>query len=179
MTEGEVVCIVGPSGSGKTTFLRCLNYLERPDAGEVWLLDERIGYRERAPGNFRELSERNLCVQRQRIGFVFQQFNLFPHRTPLQNLIEAPVRVLKVPTDQAVAEAKVLLDRVGLGGKADAYPGRPSVGQQQRVAIAQALAMKPAVMLFDEPTSALDPEMVGEVITVMAGPSDDDDRRHP
>jgi polar amino acid transport system ATP-binding protein len=165
--ENEVVCLVGPSGSGKTTFLRCLNQLERPDAGEVWLLGERLGYRQGRSGEYREMSEAQVCKQRRRIGFVFQQFNLFPHRTVLQNLIESPVRVLGVPAEQAVIEARALLDRVGLAEKAEAYPGRLSGGQQQRVAIARALAMRPAVMLFDEPTSALDPEMVGEVVDVM------------
>jgi polar amino acid transport system ATP-binding protein len=165
--EGEVVCLVGPSGSGKTTFLRCLNQLERPDSGEIWLADERLGVRVGRGGGPRSLSERELCVQRRRIGFVFQQFNLFPHRTALQNVIEAPIRVLGVAGDQAAAEGLALLERVGLSDKAHAYPGRLSGGQQQRVAIARALAMKPAVMLFDEATSALDPEMVGEVVGVM------------
>jgi polar amino acid transport system ATP-binding protein len=165
--QREVVCIIGPSGSGKTTFLRCINQLEVPDSGTVWVDGERIGFRELEDGSFRRHSERGLCRQRRKIGFVFQQFNLFPHRTALENIIEAPVRVLGTPRDQAIHEAMELLKRVGLADKAKSYPGRLSGGQQQRVAIARALAMQPVLMLFDEPTSALDPETVGEVVTVM------------
>jgi polar amino acid transport system ATP-binding protein len=165
--EREVVCIIGPSGSGKTTFLRCINRLEKPDSGTVWVKSEQIGFRQADDGSYRQQSERGLCRQRRRIGFVFQQFNLFPHRTALENVIEAPIRVLGKPRDQAVHEAMELLARVGLADKANAYPGRLSGGQQQRVAIARALAMEPILMLFDEPTSALDPETVGEVVTVM------------
>jgi polar amino acid transport system ATP-binding protein len=167
--EREVVCIIGPSGSGKTTFLRCLNRLEEPDSGSVWVKGEQIGFRQVDDGSYRRLSEKGLCRQRRRIGFVFQQFNLFPHRTALENVIEAPVRVLGKPPDQAVREARELLARVGLADKANSYTGRLSGGQQQRVAIARALAMEPILMLFDEPTSALDPETVGEVVSVMEG----------
>jgi len=165
--EREVVCIVGPSGSGKTTLLRCINHLERPDSGSVWLKDERIGYRRDRSGTYRPLPERYVCRQRRQVGFVFQQFNLFPHRTALENVIESPVRVLGVAREQAIREARELLARVGLAAKEGAYPGRLSGGQQQRVAIARALAMRPLLMLFDEPTSALDPEMIGEVVSVM------------
>ena len=165
--EKEVVCIIGPSGSGKTTFLRCINRLEEPDSGAIWVEDELIGYRQTGDGKRRPQTERGLCHQRRRIGFVFQQFNLFPHRTALENVIEAPIRVLKKSRGDAVQEGKGLLARVGLGDKINAYPGHLSGGQQQRVAIARALAMHPALMLFDEPTSALDPETVGEVVSVM------------
>ena len=165
--EREVVCIIGPSGSGKTTFLRCINQLEVPDSGLIWVKGERIGFRQSDDGAYHHQSERGLCRQRRRIGFVFQQFNLFPHRTALENVIEAPVRVLKKPRDEAVHEGMELLARVGLAEKATSYPGRLSGGQQQRVAIARALAMQPVLMLFDEPTSALDPETVGEVVSVM------------
>jgi len=163
----EVVCVIGPSGSGKTTFLRCINHLERIDGGRIEVNGHLIGYRTQEDGTLCEDSERNIAQQRTEIGFVFQRFNLWPHLTALENIIEAPVRVRGVPMDEAVRTGKALLERVGLSVKADAYPAQLSGGQQQRVAIARALAMKPALMLFDEPTSALDPEMIGEVLEVM------------
>jgi polar amino acid transport system ATP-binding protein len=163
----EVVCIIGPSGSGKTTFLRCINHLERIDGGRIEVNGHLIGYRPGKNGGLVEDSERNIALQRTEIGFVFQRFNLWPHKTALQNIIEAPMRVRKVPEQEAVAQGEALLARVGLVDKRNAYPGKLSGGQQQRVAIARALAMKPALMLFDEPTSALDPEMIGEVLEVM------------
>ena len=163
----EVVCIIGPSGSGKTTFLRCINHLERIDGGRIEVNGHLIGYRAGKNGGLVEDSERNIALQRTEIGFVFQRFNLWPHKTALQNIIEAPMRVRKVPEQEAVAQGEALLARVGLADKRNAYPGKLSGGQQQRVAIARALAMKPALMLFDEPTSALDPEMIGEVLEVM------------
>ncbi len=166
VTKGETVCIIGPSGSGKTTFIRCVNHLEKIDAGRIEVNGRLIGYREEN-GRLHEDSERSIARQRTQIGMVFQRFNLFPHKTALENVIEAPVHVLGVRKEQAVEEARVLLTRVGLGDKFDTYPGKLSGGQQQRVAIARALAMKPAVMLFDEPTSALDPEVIGEVLAVM------------
>jgi polar amino acid transport system ATP-binding protein len=164
--RGETVCIIGPSGSGKTTFLRCVNHLERMDSGRIEVSGHLIGYREH-DGKLVEDSERSIARQRTEIGFVFQRFNLFPHRTALENVIEAPVHVRKVPKEEAVREAEALLERVGLADKRDVYPGKLSGGQQQRVAIARALAMKPALLLFDEPTSALDPETIGEVLEVM------------
>jgi polar amino acid transport system ATP-binding protein len=163
----EVVCIIGPSGSGKTTFLRCINHLERIDGGRIEVNGHLIGYRPGKNGGLVEDSERNIARQRTEIGFVFQRFNLWPHKTALQNIIEAPVRVRRTSEDEAVAQGEALLARVGLADKRNAYPGRLSGGQQQRVAIARALAMRPALMLFDEPTSALDPEMIGEVLEVM------------
>jgi polar amino acid transport system ATP-binding protein len=165
--RGEVVCIIGPSGSGKTTFLRCINHLERIDGGRIEVNGHLIGYRPGRNGELVEDSERNIAQQRTEIGFVFQRFNLWPHKTALQNIIEAPVRVRKSKPEEAVAQGEALLARVGLADKRNAYPGRLSGGQQQRVAIARALAMRPALMLFDEPTSALDPEMIGEVLEVM------------
>jgi polar amino acid transport system ATP-binding protein len=164
--QRETVCIIGPSGSGKTTFIRCINHLEKIDSGRIEVNGHLIGYRE-ANGKLREDSERSVARQRTQVGMVFQRFNLFPHKTALENVTEAPVHVLGVPKEQAAAEAEALLTRVGLGDKCDAYPGKLSGGQQQRVAIARALAMKPALMLFDEPTSALDPEVIGEVLAVM------------
>jgi polar amino acid transport system ATP-binding protein len=163
----EVVCIIGPSGSGKTTFLRCINHLERIDGGRIEVNGHLIGYRPGKNGSLVEDTERNIARQRTEIGFVFQRFNLWPHKTALQNIIEAPIRVRNVPVADAVAQGEALLARVGLADKRNAYPGRLSGGQQQRVAIARALAMRPALMLFDEPTSALDPEMIGEVLGVM------------
>jgi polar amino acid transport system ATP-binding protein len=163
----ETVCIIGPSGSGKTTFIRCINHLERIDSGRIEVNGSLIGYRQRN-GRLVEDSERSIARQRTQIGMVFQRFNLFPHMTALENVIEAPTRVLGVPHEAAIAEAESLLARVGLAAKHDAYPGKLSGGQQQRVAIARALAMKPALMLFDEPTSALDPEVIGDVLAVMA-----------
>ena len=164
--QRETVCIIGPSGSGKTTFIRCINHLEKIESGRIEVNGQLIGYRQRN-GKLVEDSERNISRQRTQIGMVFQRFNLFPHKTALENVTEAPIHVLGVPAKQAVDEARVLLTRVGLGDKHDTYPGKLSGGQQQRVAIARALAMKPALMLFDEPTSALDPEVIGEVLTVM------------
>jgi len=162
----EVVCIIGPSGSGKSTLLRCINHLEKINAGRLWVGGELVGYRERG-GKLYELREREICAKRAQIGMVFQQFNLFPHMTALENVTEAPIRVKGIPKARAAGQAARLLDRVGLAGKAGAYPRQLSGGQQQRVAIARALAMEPKLMLFDEPTSALDPELVGEVLGVM------------
>jgi polar amino acid transport system ATP-binding protein len=162
----EVVCIIGPSGSGKTTFIRCINHLEKIDAGRIEVNGHLIGYRERN-GKLVEDTEENIARQRAEIGMVFQRFNLFPHKTALGNVIEAPVHVRGVPKGKAIAQGKALLERVGLVDKLDVYPGKLSGGQQQRVAIARALAMNPALMLFDEPTSALDPEVIGEVLDVM------------
>jgi len=162
----ETVCIIGPSGSGKTTFIRCINHLEKIDGGRIEVNGELIGYREK-DGKLIEDSERSIARQRTQIGMVFQRFNLFPHKTALENVIEAPVHVLGEKKEQAIGLGKSLLTRVGLGDKFDTYPGKLSGGQQQRVAIARALAMGPALMLFDEPTSALDPEVIGEVLSVM------------
>jgi polar amino acid transport system ATP-binding protein len=164
--KGEVLCMVGPSGSGKSTFLRCINHLEVVNAGRLYVDGELIGYRERG-GKLHEMSPRDAARQRREIGMVFQHFNLFPHRTALENVIEAPIHVKRVKKDAAIARGRDLLDQVGLAAKADAYPAQLSGGQQQRVAIARALAMNPKLMLFDEPTSALDPELVGEVLEVM------------
>jgi polar amino acid transport system ATP-binding protein len=164
--RGETVCIIGPSGSGKTTFIRCINHLEKIDGGRIQVNGELIGYREKN-GKLVEDSERSIARQRAQIGMVFQRFNLFPHKTALENVIEAPVQVLGVPRDEAIANAEQLLARVGLADKHNTYPGKLSGGQQQRVAIARACAMKPALILFDEPTSALDPEVTGEVLSVM------------
>jgi polar amino acid transport system ATP-binding protein len=164
--RGETVCIIGPSGSGKSTFLRCINHLERLDAGRIEVNGHLIGYRERG-GKLVEDSERSIALQRAEIGMVFQRFNLFPHMTALENIIEAPIRVRHTPKAKAVTAGEALLRRVGLADKRDVYPGKLSGGQQQRVAIARALAMSPALMLFDEPTSALDPEVTGEVLEVM------------
>lgn len=166
VSRGEVLCMVGPSGSGKSTFLRCINHLEQVNAGRLYVDGELIGYRERG-GKLHEMAPRDAARQRRDIGMVFQHFNLFPHRTALENIIEAPMRVKRVKKDAALARAKDLLDQVGLAAKADAYPAQLSGGQQQRVAIARALAMNPKLMLFDEPTSALDPELVGEVLAVI------------
>jgi polar amino acid transport system ATP-binding protein len=164
--RGETVCIIGPSGSGKSTFLRCINHLERIDGGRIEVNGHLIGYEERN-GALVESSERAVARQRAEIGMVFQRLNLFPHKTALANVIEAPVHVLGVPRAQAVTRAEELLERVGLAAKRDAYPGKLSGGEQQRVAIARALAMRPSLLLFDEPTSALDPEVTGEVLLVM------------
>jgi ABC-type polar amino acid transport system ATPase subunit len=163
---GAVQCIIGPSGSGKSTLLRCINQLEKIDAGAITVAGELIGYR-RVGNELHELSDVEIARQRLKTGMVFQRFNLFNHMTALQNVIEGPVTVLKRPRREAVAEAEALLARVGLAEKRDSYPIELSGGQQQRIAIARALAMKPQVMLFDEPTSALDPELVGEVLNVM------------
>ena len=164
--RGQVMCIVGPSGSGKSTFLRCINHLESITAGRLYVEGHLVGYREQG-GKLHELAPREAAKRRREVGMVFQHFNLFPHRTALENITEAPVHVKKVKKETAVQRARELLDRVGLSEKADAYPAQLSGGQQQRVAIARALAMDPKLMLFDEPTSALDPELVGEVLNVM------------
>lgn len=164
--KGEVVCVIGPSGSGKSTFLRCINQLEQIDAGYVLVDGEIAGYR-RDGNRLFPLADREIARQRQAVGMVFQKFHLFPHRTVLQNIIEGPVGVQGRPKRDCIAEARILLERVGLADKANSYPGELSGGQQQRIAIARALAMKPKAMLFDEPTSALDPELVGEVLGVM------------
>jgi polar amino acid transport system ATP-binding protein len=164
--RGEVVCIIGPSGSGKSTFLRCINHLEKIDAGRIEVNGHLIGYRERN-GRLVEDSEKNIARQRAEIGMVFQRFNLFPHMTALENVIEAPIRVRDVAKAEAVRKGEDLLRRVGLEEKRNVYPNKLSGGQQQRVAIARALAMRPALMMFDEPTSALDPETIGEVLDVM------------
>jgi polar amino acid transport system ATP-binding protein len=166
VNRGEVMCLVGPSGSGKSTFLRCINHLEQVDAGKLRVDGTLIGYREKGD-KLHELKPQEAAMQRRDIGMVFQRFNLFPHMTALENVIEAPMRVKRMPKAQAVTRGKELLARVGLADKASAYPAHLSGGQQQRVAIARALAMDPKLMLFDEPTSALDPELVGEVLDVM------------
>src|SRR6201984_2969399 len=166
VAKGETVCIIGPSGSGKTTFIRCINHLEKIDGGRIEVNGHLIGYRERN-GKLVEHTESGIPRQRAEIGMVFQRFNLFPHKTALENVTEAPIHVLGMPKEQAVDEGVKLLTRVGLGDKCDTYPGKLSGGQQQRVAIARSLAMRPALILFDEPTSALDPEVTGEVLTVM------------
>jgi polar amino acid transport system ATP-binding protein len=166
--RGEVTCLLGPSGSGKSTFLRCINHLERIDAGRLWVDGSLIGYRQ-VGARLYELREAEIARQRAGIGMVFQQFNLFPHMTVLQNVTEAPLVVKKAAKPETVALARELLDRVGLADKVASYPAQLSGGQQQRVAIARALAMRPKLMLFDEPTSALDPELVGEVLDVMRG----------
>ena len=166
--KGQVLVMVGPSGSGKSTFLRCINHLEQVNAGRLYVDGDLIGYREKKRGDkLYEISPRDAAKQRRDIGMVFQHFNLFPHRTALENLVEAPIHVKGVKKADAVARAKDLLDQVGMAEKATAYPAQLSGGQQQRVAIARALAMNPKLMLFDEPTSALDPELVGEVLEVM------------
>lgn len=165
--KGEVLAIIGPSGSGKSTLLRCLNALERPDAGVVRVLGEAVGTQPTRTGGVRQAPESVVAVQRRRIGMVFQRFNLFPHMTVLENVMEAPVRVLQVPKATARTQAMDLLAQVGLNILADRYPNSLSGGQQQRVAIARALAMQPALMLFDEPTSALDVELAGDVLDVM------------
>ncbi len=162
----EVVVVLGPSGSGKTTFIRCVNHLEKIQSGRIFVNGHLIGYRE-INGKLIEDKEANIAQQRQEIGMVFQRFNLFPHKTALENIIEAPIQVRRMAKDEALEMGRALLQRVGLAVKEHSYPAQLSGGQQQRVAIARALAMKPALMLFDEPTSALDPEMIGEVLEVM------------
>lgn len=166
VARGEVMCLVGPSGSGKSTFLRCINHLERVDAGRLFVDDELVGYEQRGDKLY-ELKPKVAARQRRDIGMVFQRFNLFPHMTALENVIEAPIQVRGLSRSAAVAKGRELLERVGLAGHIDHYPAHLSGGQQQRVAIARALAMEPKLMLFDEPTSALDPELVGEVLDVM------------
>ncbi len=164
----EVMCMIGPSGSGKSTFLRCINHLEKIDAGRLSVDGELVGYRQRG-NKLYELPDSEVCKKRSEIGMVFQRFNLFPHMTALENIMEAPLLVKKESRTTAEARARKLLDRVGLSDKIVCYPNQLSGGQQQRVAIARALAMEPKLMLFDEPTSALDPELVGEVLDVMRG----------
>ena len=169
--RGEVMCILGPSGSGKSTFLRCINHLEKIDAGRLSVDGVLVGYVERRHRRhglrLHELREREIAKQRTGVGMVFQRFNLFPHMTAIQNVVEAPLRVKNENKGEAYERGRALLARVGLAEKADVYPTQLSGGQQQRVAIARALAMRPKLMLFDEPTSALDPELVGEVLDVM------------
>ncbi|GIM96426.1 amino acid ABC transporter ATP-binding protein [Paractinoplanes toevensis] len=166
VNSGEVCCVLGPSGSGKSTFLRCVNHLEKLNAGKIFVDGDLVGYHERG-GKLHEMKGKEVARQRRSIGMVFQRFNLFPHMTSLQNVMEAPCRVKRENKAEVRERAASLLERVGLGDKIDAYPGMLSGGQQQRVAIARALAMRPKLMLFDEPTSALDPELVGEVLDVM------------
>ena len=162
----EVMCLIGPSGSGKSTFLRCINHLEKIDAGKLSVDGELVGYREHGDKLY-ELPDRDVCRKRSEIGMVFQHFNLFPHMTALENVIEAPVQVKNETKSAAADSGRALLARVGLADKVDSYPRQLSGGQQQRVAIARALAMQPKLMLFDEPTSALDPELVGDVLDAM------------
>jgi polar amino acid transport system ATP-binding protein len=166
--QGEVFCLIGPSGSGKSTFLRCINHLEKISGGRLSVGGELVGYQQRGDRLY-ELGEREVARKRRDIGMVFQRFNLFPHMTALENIVEAPVQVKGVPKAAARERARELLARVGLADKAASYPSQLSGGQQQRVAIARALAMDPKLMLFDEPTSALDPELVGDVLAVMRG----------
>jgi polar amino acid transport system ATP-binding protein len=166
VAPGEVSVVVGPSGSGKSTFLRCINHLEKINAGRIWVDGDLIGYRQRGD-KLHEMHDKDIAKQRRSIGMVFQRFNLFPHMTTLQNVVEAPIRVGRLSKRDCTDRAVALLRRVGLSDKIDTYPGQLSGGQQQRVAIARALAMDPKLMLFDEPTSALDPELVGEVLDVM------------
>ncbi|MCZ7415290.1 MULTISPECIES: amino acid ABC transporter ATP-binding protein [unclassified Streptomyces] len=166
--RGEVCCLLGPSGSGKSTLLRCVNHLEKVDGGRLRVDGETVGYRQQGDRLY-ELREREVAGRRRDIGMVFQRFNLFPHMTALENVMEAPVRVAGVLRADARAQARQLLERVGMADRGGHYPRELSGGQQQRVAIARALAMKPKLMLFDEPTSALDPELVGDVLEVMRG----------
>ncbi|GAC1440215.1 MAG: amino acid ABC transporter ATP-binding protein [Mycobacteriales bacterium] len=172
VARGEVCCLLGPSGSGKSTFLRCINHLEKVDAGRLSVDGNLVGYRADG-GKLHELRERETAKARAEIGMVFQRFNLFPHMTALGNVAEAPVKVKGESKAVALDRARGLLDRVGLSDKIEAYPSQLSGGQQQRVAIARALAMQPKLMLFDEPTSALDPELVGDVLDVMRGLAED------
>jgi polar amino acid transport system ATP-binding protein len=166
VNRGEVMCMLGPSGSGKSTFLRCINHLEKINAGRLSVDGELVGYREHG-GKLHELPDHEIARKRAEIGMVFQHFNLFPHMTALENVTLAPIRVAQIGRGEARQRAVELLDRVGLGDKLDTYPVALSGGQQQRVAIARALAMQPKLMLFDEPTSALDPELVGDVLDAM------------
>ncbi|WP_103504028.1 MULTISPECIES: amino acid ABC transporter ATP-binding protein [Streptomyces] len=166
--NGEVFCLVGPSGSGKSTFLRCINHLEKINAGRLYVDGQLVGYRQKGDKLY-EMKEREVAFQRRDIGMVFQRFNLFPHMTALENVMEAPVQVKGLPKSEARRRAEEMLERVGLSDRMKNYPAQLSGGQQQRVAIARALAMEPKLMLFDEPTSALDPELVGEVLDVMRG----------
>lgn len=170
VARGEVCVLLGPSGSGKSTLLRCVNHLEQISAGRMYVDGELIGMREverDGKTELHSLTDKQIAAQRAKIGMVFQRFNLFPHKTALGNIMEAPINVTRTPKEQARQEALELLERVGLQDRADHYPSQLSGGQQQRVAIARALAMHPELMLFDEPTSALDPELVGEVLAVM------------
>ncbi|MFJ9441258.1 amino acid ABC transporter ATP-binding protein [Kitasatospora sp. NPDC101235] len=166
--QGEVFCLIGPSGSGKSTFLRCINHLEKINGGRLWVDGELVGYRQKGD-KLHELKDREVALKRRDIGMVFQRFNLFPHMTAIENVMEAPVQVKGESKADARERGMALLERVGLADKARNYPSQLSGGQQQRVAIARALAMKPKLMLFDEPTSALDPELVGDVLDVMRG----------
>jgi polar amino acid transport system ATP-binding protein len=166
--KNQVLVIIGPSGSGKSTLLRSINHLEKVDSGHIFVNGRMVGYIEK-DGKLIEESEKNIARQRMQIGMVFQRFNLFPHLTAIENIMEAPIQVRKLKKMQAEEEAMQLLIRIGLTDKRDSYPNQLSGGQQQRIAIARALAMKPSLMLFDEPTSALDPEMIGEVLDVMKG----------
>ncbi|MEU3556818.1 amino acid ABC transporter ATP-binding protein [Streptomyces fragilis] len=166
VSKGEVFCLIGPSGSGKSTFLRCINHLEKVNAGRLYVDGELVGYRQKGDKLY-ELKDSEVARQRRDIGMVFQRFNLFPHMTAAENVMEAPIQVKGVSKAAARERAHHLLERVGLGDKARNYPAQLSGGQQQRVAIARALAMDPKLMLFDEPTSALDPELVGDVLDVM------------
>ena len=168
----EVTCLIGPSGSGKSTFLRCINHLEKIDAGKLYVDGDLVGYTQRGDKLY-ELPEREVCQKRAEIGMVFQHFNLFPHMTALGNVIEAPIRVKGEGRAEAAEHGRELLARVGLADKENVYPRQLSGGQQQRVAIARALAMRPKLMLFDEPTSALDPELVGEVLDAMRSLAED------
>jgi polar amino acid transport system ATP-binding protein len=168
----EVMCLLGPSGSGKSTFLRCINHLEKIDGGRLWVDGELVGYRQSGDRLY-ELREAEVARKRSEIGMVFQRFNLFSHLSALENVVEAPIRVKKMPRERAVERGRELLVRVGLADKLQAYPAQLSGGQQQRVAIARSLAMEPKLMLFDEPTSALDPELVGEVLDAMRRLADD------
>ena len=163
---GEVMCIIGPSGSGKSTFLRCINHLEKINSGRLWVDGNLVGYKQKGE-RLHELRESEVAAQRRQIGMVFQRFNLFPHMTALENIMEAPCRVKREPKQGVKERALQLLDQVGLASKVNSYPSQLSGGQQQRVAIARALAMQPKLMLFDEPTSALDPELVGDVLDTM------------
>jgi len=172
VAPGEVLCLIGPSGSGKSTFLRCINHLEKVDAGRLSVDGQLVGYRQHG-GKLYELRDREVCEARSKIGMVFQRFNLFPHMKVIDNVTIGPVRVKGQRGEEAESQARELLARVGLADKVDVYPNQLSGGQQQRVAIARALAMEPKLMLFDEPTSALDPELVGEVLDVIRGLADD------
>ncbi|MFJ2740326.1 amino acid ABC transporter ATP-binding protein [Streptomyces sp. NPDC087440] len=172
VATGEVFCLVGPSGSGKSTFLRCINHLEKVNAGRLYVDGDLVGYRQKG-NKLYELKDSEVALKRRDIGMVFQRFNLFPHMTAVENVMEAPVQVKGVSKANARERALKLLDRVGLADKAGNYPAQLSGGQQQRVAIARALAMEPKLMLFDEPTSALDPELVGDVLDVMRGLAED------
>lgn len=172
VNRGEVLCLIGPSGSGKSTFIRCINHLEKIDGGELVVDGELVGYRQHG-NRLYELRDREVCVMRSQIGMVFQQFNLFPHMSVLDNVMSGPILVKKEPESEALERARGLLERVGLADKVTNFPNQLSGGQQQRVAIARALAMEPKLMLFDEPTSALDPELVGDVLDVMRSLAED------